>query len=416
MTETVNFELLAHVQLSRRLSKLIPLDDSIAIDISYITCAEYQLFIDERKKLGKNHQPLDWKTNAVVSEDILKPITGVKASDAEAFCEWLTQHPQHFKPEFKYRIPTLQEAEEFLPMETEEENLVGYWCQENLTSRMVYLEPEKWLKIKEKILFFSKEKLGKVMDGMIGQFIYQFSLYKLLPFWTKPGLGLGLHLGLMLVLGLVTGLMLGLGLHLGRPVLVLVLGLVFVVGFIVWVVLETQSLVEFVLGLVFVVGLVLGLVLVLVPVLVPVLVLVLVPVLGFLLFYVADYISYCRIRLNLNLDPTDGISLIVEDYLSSLNIQTLYPYIDNLSSWQQLVNKIGIAWYLFPDIYGAASKNEELLDQVNLTVAECRELNSQYSSKREQVFNRFIASVLLEERRAGNIPAWQGIRIVRERI
>ncbi len=335
MTETVNFELLAHVQLSRRLSKLIPLDGSSAIDTSYITCAEYQLFIDERKKLGKNHQPLDWKTDAVVSEDILKPITGVKASDAEAFCAWLTQHPQHFKPEFKYRIPTLQEAEEFLPMETEEENLVGYWCQENLTSRMVYLEPEKWLKIKEKILFFSKEKLGKVMDGMIGQFLYQFSLYKLLPFWTKLELVLGLGLGL---------------------------------------------------------------------------------VLGLLFFYVPDYISYCRIRLNLNLDPTDGISLIVEDYLSSLNIQTLYPSIDNLSSWQQLVNKIGIAWYLFPDIYEAASKNEELLDQVNLKVAECQELNSQYSSKREQVFNRFIASVLLEERQAGNIPAWEGIRIVRERI
>jgi hypothetical protein len=49
-------------------------------------------------------------------------------------------------------------------------------------------------------------------------------------------------------------------------------------------------------------------------------------------------------------------------------------------------------------------------------VAECRELNSQYSIKREQVFNRFIASVLLEERRAGNIPAWEEIRIVRERI
>jgi hypothetical protein len=355
MTETVNFELLAHVQLSRRLSKLIPLDDSIAIDTSYITCAEYQLFIDEKKKLGKNHQPLDWQTDSVVSEDILKPITGVQASDAEAFCEWLTQHPQHFKPEFKYRIPTLQQAEEFLEMETEEENLVGYWCQENLTSRMVYLEPEKWLKIKEKILFFSKEKLGKVMDGMIGQFLYQFSLYKLLPFWTKlePVLVLELVLVLMLVL-----------------MLTLVLG----------------------------------------PVLGPVL------VLGFLLFYVADYISYCRIRLNLNLDPTDGISLIVEDYLSSLKIQTLYPYIYNLSSWQQLVNKIGIAWYLFPDIYEAASKNEELLDQVNLTVAECRELNSQYSIKREQVFNRFIASVLLEERRAGNIPAWEGIRIVRERI
>ncbi len=413
MTETVNFELLAHVQLSRRLSKLIPLDDSIAIDTSYITCAEYQLFIDEKKKLGKNHQPLDWQTDSVVSEDILKPITGVQASDAEAFCEWLTQHPQHFKPEFKYRIPTLQQAEEFLEMETEEENLVGYWCQENLTSRMVYLEPEKWLKIKEKILFFSKEKLGKVMDGMIGQFLYQFSLYKLLPFWTKLEPVLVLELVLVLMLVLMLTLVLG-------PVLgpVLVYLLVVVLGPVLVYVLEP------VLGPVLVLVYVLMWVLMWVPLLVVAVVGSLEPVLGpvlglglgFLLFYVADYISYCRIRLNLNLDPTDGISLIVEDYLSSLKIQTLYPSIDNLSSWQQLVNKIGIAWYLFPDIYEAASKNEELLDQVNLTVAECRELNSQYSIKREQVFNRFIASVLLEERRAGNIPAWEGIRIVRERI
>jgi hypothetical protein len=171
-----------------------------------------------------------------------------------------------------------------------------------------------------------------------------------------------------------------------------------------------------VLGPVLVLVLVPVLVPVLGPVLGPVLVLVLVPVLVLLLFYVADYINYCRIRLNLNLDPIDCISLIVEDYVSCLNIQMLYPYIYNLSSWQKLINKISIAWYLFPDIYEAASKNEELLEKVNLTVAECRELNSQYFITREQVFNRFIASVLLEERRAGNIPAWEGIRIVRERI
>jgi hypothetical protein len=397
ITETVNFELLAHVQLSRRLSKLIPLDDRIAIDTSYITCAEYQLFIDERKKLGKNHQPLHWKTHSVVSEDVLKPITGVQVSDAEAFCEWLTQHPQHFKPDFKYRIPTLEEAEEFLEMETDEENLIGYWCQKKLASKMVYLEPEKWLKIKEKILFFSKEKLGKVMDGVIGQFLYQFSLYKLLPFWTELEVVLGLVLGLVLgfVLGLVV-LEVVLEVVLGLVVLVLGLVLVLVLGLEVEFVLGLG--VEFVLGLGLGLGLVLGL------------------VLGLLFFYVADYINYCRIRLNLNLDPIDCISLIIEDYVSSLNIQMLYPSIDNLSSWQKRVNKFGIAWYLFPDIYEAASKNKELLEQVNLTVAECQELNSQYSIKREQAFRHFIASVLLEERRSGNIPAWEGIRIVRERI
>jgi hypothetical protein len=212
-----------------------------------------------------------------------------------------------------------------------------------------------------------------------------------LPFWTE----------LEVVLGLVLGLVLGfvLGLVVLEVVLEVVLGLVvLVLGLVLVLVLGLE--VEFVLGLgvEFVLGLGLGLVLVL------------------LFFYVADYINYCRIRLNLNLDPIDCISLIIEDYVSSLNIQMLYPSIDNLSSWQKRVNKFGIAWYLFPDIYEAASKNKELLEQVNLTVAECQELNSQYSIKREQAFRHFIASVLLEERRSGNIPAWEGIRIVRERI
>jgi hypothetical protein len=179
---------------------------------------------------------------------------------------------------------------------------------------MVYLEKEKWLKIKEKIWFFSEEKIGKVVNGIIGQFLFQF-----LPF----------------LLGLV---------------------------------------------------------------------------LGFL--FSVDYI---RIRPNFNND--DDISLMIKNYLDRrIDISIFDPYIYNLSSWQKLVNKIGIAWYLFPDIYEEASKNEKLLEKVNLTVAECEKLNLQYSAKREQTFSRFIASLLLEERQTGNIPAWEGIRIVRERI
>jgi hypothetical protein len=37
MNAEVNFQLLANVQLARRLSKLIAIDDNIAIDPSYIT-------------------------------------------------------------------------------------------------------------------------------------------------------------------------------------------------------------------------------------------------------------------------------------------------------------------------------------------------------------------------------------------
>jgi hypothetical protein len=37
-------------------------------------------------------------------------------------------------------------------------------------------------------------------------------------------------------------------------------------------------------------------------------------------------------------------------------------------------------------------------------------------AKRQQAFNRFIALALIAERRANNLAAWEGIRIVRERV
>ena len=119
---TERFTLAANVLLSRRLQKLLRIDENVEIDMSYITCAEYQLFIDEKLKVRAHRQPDHWKSCRFPPGDAKKIITGVRSSDAKEFCEWLTR--QQSAPIFKYRLPTVAEVKEHPVPEKQ----VGCWC------------------------------------------------------------------------------------------------------------------------------------------------------------------------------------------------------------------------------------------------------------------------------------------------
>ncbi|NET55997.1 MAG: SUMF1/EgtB/PvdO family nonheme iron enzyme [Symploca sp. SIO2E6] len=120
---SARFQLAANVLLSRRLNNLVRIEENVEIDLSYITCAEYQLFIDEKRQVGENRQPAHWPDYRFPSGNAREPITGVRASDAQEFCEWLTQHSVLG---FRYRLPTLTEAEENPATEQQ----IGCWCND----------------------------------------------------------------------------------------------------------------------------------------------------------------------------------------------------------------------------------------------------------------------------------------------
>jgi len=73
---TERFRLAANVLLKRRLNNLVRIDNNVEIDRDYITCGEYQLFIDEMRPAGKNRQPDHWTAERFPPEDARKPITG----------------------------------------------------------------------------------------------------------------------------------------------------------------------------------------------------------------------------------------------------------------------------------------------------------------------------------------------------
>ena len=102
--------LAAEVRLARRLRNLQRMDDEREIDLDFITCAEYQLFLDDMYARGQYRQPDHWREVQFAKGDALKPITGVRAEDAVAFCDWLTgrQGGSVF-----YRTPRVPEAQQF---------------------------------------------------------------------------------------------------------------------------------------------------------------------------------------------------------------------------------------------------------------------------------------------------------------
>ena len=102
------FKLAAEVKLKRRLKNLQRIDEKREIDQTFISCAEYQLFLDEMRAEKKFRQPDHWTEFRFPKGSALQPIAGVRAQDAKEFCEWLSQ-----KENKKYRCPTLIEAQGF---------------------------------------------------------------------------------------------------------------------------------------------------------------------------------------------------------------------------------------------------------------------------------------------------------------
>jgi Sulfatase-modifying factor enzyme 1 len=116
-------KLAGEVKLTGRLKRMIRLDDDRHIDLGYITCGEYQLFIDDMHRLRSHYQPDHWASNQFTPDKANQPIVGVRASDALEFCRWLSA--RYAKMGIRYRLPNLEEAD-LLEVPND---AVGYWCQ-----------------------------------------------------------------------------------------------------------------------------------------------------------------------------------------------------------------------------------------------------------------------------------------------
>ncbi len=122
--------IVAEALLSRRVNQMIHLHGETYVDTSLITCAEYQLFLDDQQTRGISYRPDHWVNDHYLPNQGQAPVLGVRASDAVAFCEWLTEREPNA---WLYRLPHLGEFEQNMGDEIKARKLVagpGYWIDQ----------------------------------------------------------------------------------------------------------------------------------------------------------------------------------------------------------------------------------------------------------------------------------------------
>jgi hypothetical protein len=114
---------IAGALLATRLRRMGRLHDETYGDNPFITCAEYQIFLDEQRTRGHCLQPDHWTSYRFLPGQGNAPVLGVRLSEAIAFCGWLTEReagPWH------YRLPAAGELEgEDIPDRLP--TGIGYW-------------------------------------------------------------------------------------------------------------------------------------------------------------------------------------------------------------------------------------------------------------------------------------------------
>jgi hypothetical protein len=105
--------------LHETIETMHPMDNGAFIS-RYITCAEYQLFLDDMLEVKQlDWKPYHWTTGRFAPGNALAPLAGLDGWQADAFCNWLSE-----RREQTFRLPTPTEIAHYA---IEPDNL-GVWC------------------------------------------------------------------------------------------------------------------------------------------------------------------------------------------------------------------------------------------------------------------------------------------------
>ncbi len=135
--------LAAEVRLRRRLREFQRLDDNRAIDPGLITCAEYQLFVDDKAAQNKFRQPDHWSNISFARGTAREPILGVRGSDASEFCDWLTQK---MGGQWHYRLPARMDSDTVPLADDGSDRVMRHWVLDSDNKPILShpLSPQDW--------------------------------------------------------------------------------------------------------------------------------------------------------------------------------------------------------------------------------------------------------------------------------
>jgi len=121
----------AEALLKRRLDAMVYLSDDTYIDTSPISCAEYQLFLDDQSVRGQYYHPWHWFAASFQAGQGREPILGVQPLEVQAFCHWLTTRDNGL---WRYRLPDKDEAAAIvsrLDKAALSRHEIGFWSKDD---------------------------------------------------------------------------------------------------------------------------------------------------------------------------------------------------------------------------------------------------------------------------------------------
>lgn len=154
--------LAAEVQLAHRLRLLHRIDERREIDMEYLTCAEYQLFVDAMREQGRFYQPEHWAGFNFAGGHALSPMGGVQAREAQAFCVWLTKRQGG---SVTYRLPDTDEARQYPAVI----DTLATWCADGAGFVLVGLSESNEQLIRHQLSELSNTKLPQIPSPDINQ-------------------------------------------------------------------------------------------------------------------------------------------------------------------------------------------------------------------------------------------------------
>jgi hypothetical protein len=427
-------KLAAEVKIAQRISKLVRIDNDLEIELdkTLITCAEYQLFIDEKLRFGKSYLPDHWVRPRFNLKDATSPVMGIQPEDAEAFCKWLTERES--TQDFQYRLPKDEEVEPN-PILSE---LVGYWYKVgNRVSILKTVSEKSWRFLKEKSISLILEQENLVYDPNLDSplkytrlirnsnhiffsttiesvcnLIREFdsNLIGCLSYSFENDLNINLSLELRVVLSIARGLAQDFNAY----------------------VYEFRGIIQDLQGLK-----------------------------SELSKYSSDKKSVLKKKSVLDLTSDLGIDLhnldtnpdlnfelarvLISDlfhdlslcisFTNNLELEKIFPnYVDisdlklpldradfskkshNISLLRDCLFSLFALYNILFISYDMMSKIQKVRHKFKYTQQNTNALKSEFFEKREAAFKNYILFVLLDERQTGSLSAWEGIRIVRERV
>jgi NACHT domain/Sulfatase-modifying factor enzyme 1 len=101
--------LIAETFLTQRTQQMKHLGIERYVDKTFVSCAEYQLFLDDQQQNGIYCSPDHWDRNFFPANHGKLPVMGIRPSDAKMFCAWLTNRSS--SGIWQYQLPTTDDLE-----------------------------------------------------------------------------------------------------------------------------------------------------------------------------------------------------------------------------------------------------------------------------------------------------------------